>query len=150
MPRLESSALRGAVAGAAAAALWSLQQPLDVRVFGVRYSDTELLGTAVTRGPAWRPIGFLLHLANGAAFGAAYGLVAPRVPGPGAAKGLAAGMAEHLATWPLTGPLLRVHPARRRLPQLWGNHAAFAQAAWRHALFGAALGELNRRLAPPG
>jgi hypothetical protein len=33
---------RGALAGAAAAGVWALQQPLDQRVFGVRYDDTEL------------------------------------------------------------------------------------------------------------
>ena len=33
---------------------------------------------------------------------------------------------------------------------LWGNGRAFAQATWRHLLFGVVLGELERRLnAPP-
>jgi hypothetical protein len=39
-----------------------------------------------------------------------------------------------------------VHPARRQLPQLAGNRRAFAQATWRHLLFGVVLGELERRL----
>ena len=43
--------LRGALAGAAAAAVWAAQQPLDQRVFGVDYDDVELLGRFVTRGP---------------------------------------------------------------------------------------------------
>ena len=42
----------------------------------------ELLGKAVTRGPAWPAVGFALHLLNGAAFGAAYANVAPRLPLP--------------------------------------------------------------------
>jgi hypothetical protein len=34
----------------------------------------------------------------------------------------------------------------RELPQLWGSSRAFAQATWRHLLFGAVLGELERRM----
>src|ERR671937_508062 len=44
----------------------------------------------------------------------------------------------------------RVHPARRELPALAGNGRAFGQSAWRHLLFGVVLGELERRLNPPG
>ena len=47
-------------------------------VFGVPYDDEELLGKAVTRGPAWPPVGVALHVANGALFGAVYANVAPR------------------------------------------------------------------------
>ena len=43
----------------------------------------------------------------------------------------------------------RVHPAAGELPQLWGSGRAFAQATWRHLLFGTVLGELERRLNPP-
>ena len=74
--------VRGALAGAVAAAVWAAQQPLDKRVFGVDYDDTEILGKLVTRGPAWRPIGVALHVLNGAAFGAAYAAVAPSVQLP--------------------------------------------------------------------
>jgi hypothetical protein len=142
--------LRGAVAGAAAAAVWALQQPLDRRVFGVPYDDTELLGRwVVPSGAAWQPAGVALHLANGAVFGAAYANVAPSLPVPPMLRGPLAGLAEHLATWPGTAVLDRVHPARSDLPQLWGSGRAFAQATWRHVLFGFVLGELERRLNPP-
>ena len=63
--------LRGAACGAVAAAVWGLQQPLDKLAFSSRYDDVELLGKGVTRGDAWYPIGFALHMGNGAAFGAA-------------------------------------------------------------------------------
>ena len=43
----------------------------------------------------------------------------------------------------------RVHPARNELPDLWGNGRAFAQATWRHLLFGVVLGELERRFNAP-
>src|SRR3954452_8853844 len=64
--------LRGALAGAVAAGVWAAQQPLDKRVFGFDYDDTELLGKLVTRNAAWVPVGAALHVANGAALGALY------------------------------------------------------------------------------
>src|SRR5258708_37403932 len=54
--------LSGAVCGAVAAVVWGLQQPLHKLVFGSPYDDIELLGKAVTRGPAWYSIGFALHI----------------------------------------------------------------------------------------
>jgi hypothetical protein len=143
--------LRGALAGAVAAGVWAAQQPLDRRAFGVDYDDAELLGAIVTRrrrSAGTFALGTGLHLANGALFGAAYSLVAPSLGGPAAARGLAAGMAEHLATWPATRVLGAWHPIGSQFPRLWGNHRAFAQATWRHALFGVVLGELERRLNP--
>ena len=59
-----------------------------------------------------------------------------------------AGLAEHLAGWPLVTLVDRHHPARSELETLGGNRRAFAQAAWRHLLFGFVLGELERRLNP--
>jgi hypothetical protein len=140
---------RGALAGAVAAGVWAAQSPLDQRVFGVPYLDEELLGKAVTRGPGWRPLGAALHVLNGALFGAAYANVAPAIPLPAWARGPAAGLAEHLATWPLTLLIDEHHPARGEMPRLAGNGRAFAQATWRHLLFGFVLGELERRLNPP-
>jgi hypothetical protein len=140
---------RGALAGALAAGVWSAQAPLDMRAFGVPYSDEAVLGKALTRGPAWPLVGVSLHLLNGAAFGAAYANVAPRLPLPTWARGPLAGLAEHLSTWPLTLAVERVHPARADLPPLWGSTRAFAQSAWRHLLFGAVLGELERRFNGP-
>jgi hypothetical protein len=139
--------LRGALAGAAAAAVWAAQQPLDKRIFGVEYDDAELVGRlAHLRGPAARPGGLALHLVNGALFGAAYANAAPSLPGPRALRGPAAALTEHLATWPL---MIVVDRLDLGLPKLWGDPKAFAQATWRHVLFGAVLGELERRLNPP-
>ena len=141
--------VRGAVAGAFAAGVWAAQQPADKRVFGVDYDDTELLGKAVTRSSAWPVVGLALHLGNGAMLGAAYAALAPRMPVPSWARGPLVGMAEHLATWPLTVVVDRLHPARGDMPRLAGSWRAFAQATWRHALFGVVMGELERRLNPP-
>src|ERR671913_2515206 len=92
--RLERS-MRGAAAGAVGAAVWAAQEPLDKRVFGVDYSDVELLGKAVTRGDEWPAVGLAIHIANGAAFGAGYALAKPFLPGPAVGRAVIAAMAEH-------------------------------------------------------
>lgn len=149
MPLDQAITARGAVAGALAAGAWAAQQPLDKRVFGVDYDDAELLGKTVTQGGAWPVVGLAMHLANGAVFGAVYANVARRIPLPSWARGPAAGLAEHLATWPAMAAVDRFHPARRDLPDLALNGRAFAQATWRHLLFGLVLGEIERRLNAP-
>jgi hypothetical protein len=141
--------LRGALAGAVAAGVWAAQQPLDKRVFGSDYDDVEVLGKLVTDGPAWAPVGAALHLANGAALGAAYANLAPRLPLPSWARGPAAALAEHASTWPLAALVDSLHPARSDIPRLISSPRAFAQATWRHLLFGIVLGELERRLNGP-
>ena len=138
--------LRGAVCGAIAAAVWALQQPLDKLVFGSRADDVELLGKALTRGEGWYPLGLALHMHNGALFGAAYANLAPALPIAPELRGPAVALAEHLITWPLVALSDHFHPARRQLPAMARNRRAFAQATWRHALFGVVLGELERRL----
>jgi hypothetical protein len=138
--------LNGALAGATAAAVWAAQQPLDKRVFDSQYDDIELLGRLVARGPGATAAGFAMHVANGAIFGAAYALVRPLVPAPPLVTGAAAGLLEHFATWPLVRVVDRVHPARSELVPLTGNRRAFAQATWRHLLFGLTLAEIERRL----
>jgi hypothetical protein len=140
----------GALAGVVAAAVWAAQQPLDKRVFGSSYDDVELLGKLVQRGEGWQLPGLGLHLANGAVFGALYSLVRPVFPGPALLAGVSAGLAEHAGFWPAVGLVDRHHPARKELVALSGNRRAFAQAAWRHLLFGLVLGELERRLNADG
>jgi hypothetical protein len=138
--------VRGAVAGAVAAGVWAAQQPLDKPVFGCPYDDTELLGKTITRGASWPLVGIVMHLGNGALIGAAYANVAPRLPLPSWSRGPIVALTEHLASWPLTMTVDRVHPARDELPKLAGSWRAFAQATWRHLLFGVVMGELERRL----
>jgi hypothetical protein len=138
--------LRGAVSGALAATVWALQQPLDKLVFGSSYDDVELLGRAVTSGDGWYPVGLAFHIQNGALFGAIYANVAPVLPLPPPLRGPALALTEHFALWPLAALSDRFHPARRQLIPLAGNRRALVQGAWRHALFGIILGELERRL----
>jgi hypothetical protein len=135
---------RSVLAGAAAATLWGLQEPLDQRLFRCDYSDIALLGKFVTRGRHWRAAGFAIHAVNGAVFGLVFHearrLVADDV------RKLAVGMAlaEHATLYPLCYFIDRHHPARGEagIPPLFTNPRAYAQATWRHALFGTVLGRL--------
>jgi hypothetical protein len=138
--------IRGALAGALAAGVWAAQMPLDKRLLGTDFDDVELLGKAISRRRAWPLAGTLAHLCNGALFGAAYANLAPRTPLPSWARGPAAGLAENFATWPLTALAERLHPAREELPAAFASPRALAASTWRHLLFGALLGELERRL----
>jgi hypothetical protein len=140
------SSLRGGVAGAVATVVMTLEQPLDKRLFDSRYDDVEILGKLVTRGDHWRPIGFVLHVQNGAFLGAAYARLKPSLPGPPILRGLLAGLIEHVAAWPLTTLVDRYHPARKELPKLSANPRAFGQATIRHAVFGIVLGLLEDAL----
>jgi hypothetical protein len=119
---------------------------LDKRLFDSRYDDVEILGKLVTRGDAWQPIGFALHVQNGAILGAGYARLKPSLPGPAVLRGLLAGLIQHVATWPMTVLVDRYHPARKELPKLAANTRAFGQATIRHAVFGVVLGLLEAAL----
>jgi hypothetical protein len=122
-----SRRLRAAAAGAAAAVIWGLQEPLDRRVFGCDYSDVEFLG----RGR--RSVGFVVHAANGALFGVVFDLARQRVDLDQRRLALGLALAEHMALWPLMVLAER---------DLLTSSRAFAQATYRHALFGILLGRL--------
>jgi hypothetical protein len=132
--------VRGGVAGAVATVAMTLGQPFDKRLFNSEYDDIKILGKLVTRGDHWKPIGWVLHVQNGALLGAAYARLKPSLPGSPVVRGLLLGLGEHVLAWPLTGLFDRYHPARKQLPTLAGNSRAFAQATIRHAVFGAVLG----------
>lgn len=133
---------RAAAAGAAAALVWAALEPLDRRLFRCRYSDVELLGKGVTRGPLWPLAGLALHAANGAAFGVAFHEAQRRTDLPKRPLALGLALAEHVALYPLSALTDRYHPARDELPKLARNPRAFAQATVRHAVFGVVLGRL--------
>ncbi len=122
-----SPRVRAAAAGSVAAVVWGLQEPLDRRVFGCDYSDVLFLG----RGH--RSVGFVVHAANGALFGLAFDAVRRRVDVDQRRLALALALAEHLALWPFISLVDR---------SLVTSPRAFAQATYRHALFGFVLGRL--------
>ena len=138
-----SSYLRSAGAGAAAATIWGLAEPLDQKALRYDYSDVALLGKAVTRGRGWRTLGLTMHAANGVAFGLAYEAMSRRVSVDRRRLALGLALAEHVGLYPLSYFVDRYHPARGEpgIPRLL-DPRAFAQASWRHLLFGAALGRL--------
>ena len=137
------SRARSAAAGAAAAAVWALQEPLDTRVVGHDYSDVAFLGKLITRGPSWWPLGFAVHVTNGAVFGLAFDKVRHRLDVD--QRRLAIGMAlgEHFVLFSLGAAVDRYHPARGEpgLARMFSKRA-FVLATWRHALFGWVLGRL--------
>jgi hypothetical protein len=137
------SRLRSAAAGAVAAGVWAAQEPLDRRLFRHDYSDVALLGKLVTRGPAWRPAGLAIHLANGAVFGVVYDEARRRVDVNPRRLALGMALGEHLTLFSLGAVVDRYHPARGQ-PGLAPLFCArgFVQATWRHALFGWVLGRL--------
>ena len=135
---------RSVLAGAAAATLWGLQEPLDRRLFRCDYSDIALLGKFVTRGRHWRAAGFAVHAVNGAIFGLAFHEARRLVAGDVRKLGMGMALAEHATLYPLCYFIDRHHPARGEegIPPLFTNPRAYAQATWRHALFGFALARL--------
>jgi hypothetical protein len=136
--------LRSALAGSAAALVWAAQEPLDQRILGCDYSDVAVLGKGVTRGPRWRAAGLAFHLLNGAGFGLALHEARARLDVDPRKLALGMALAEHIALYPLCYLVDRYHPARGEpgIPPLLTNPRAFAQATWRHALFGTVLGRL--------
>ena len=134
---------RGALAGMVGTAAWAAAEPLACRLFGTPYGDVRLLGAALTRGPAWRPAGVALHLANGAVFGAAFA----RLGGRGVGPAMLAAQVENVALWPGMALVDRLHPDRRSgaWPPLLRNGRVFVQEVAVHAAFGLVLGLLTRR-----
>jgi hypothetical protein len=135
--------IRAAAAGAAAAAVWALQEPIDRRIVGHDYSDVALLGRFVTRGPGWWKAGFAIHIANGAVFGLVFDEARRRIDVDQRKLALAMATMEHLTLFSLGALVDRYHPARGEpgLAPLFSKQA-FVQATWRHALFGWVLGRL--------
>ena len=124
--------------------VWAAQEPLDQRVFGCDYSDVAVLGKGLTRGSRWRTVGLAAHAANGGLFGLVFHEARTRLPIDGRRLALGMALAEHLTLYPLCYFVDRYHPARGEpgVPPLLRNGRAFAQATWRHALFGVTLGRL--------
>jgi hypothetical protein len=135
--------VRPAAAGALAATVWGLAEPLDQRLLRCDYSDIALLGKAVTRRH-WRLTGFAIHAVNGAIFGLVFQMLRGRVRTNPRTLALGLALGEHALLYPLCYFVDRHHPARGEpgIPPLFTNARAYLQATWRHALFGALLGRL--------
>jgi hypothetical protein len=113
--------MRAAAAGAFAATVWGLQEPLDRRLFRCDYSDVRLVG------------GLGVHALNGALFGVVFNAIRKRTQIDQRRLAVGLALAEHTALWPLMALLDR---------ELATSPRAFAQGLYRHALFGLVLGRL--------
>ena len=144
--RASTGRARAAAAGAAAATVWALLEPLDERVFRSDYRDVALLGKLVTRGPGWKAAGFALHAANGALFGLAFDAVRRRTDVAPRRLALGLALTENVVLYPLAALVDAKHPRRgeRHLPPLL-RPRVFAQETFRHAIFGLVLGSLVER-----
>ena len=111
-----------AAAGAVAASVWSLLEPIDRRLLRCDYSDVLLLGMTFTRGRLAWPVGFAIHAANGALFGLAFDRVRQRVPYSKEQVAIGMALAEHVALYPLSYFVDR-YPARGQagIPPLFTN-----------------------------
>ncbi len=136
--------VRGGVAGAAAATLWRLCDPVLKRTFGTPYADAELLGPFVTQGRLEPVANLVTHAAGGFAFG----YVFTRLGGRGVRQGVAAALVENTLLWPGLAVFDRIHPRRRsgEWPRLVDDPRVFAQATAGHTIFGVLLGVLSRRV----
>lgn len=124
--------------------MWAAQEPLDQRLLRYDYSDVAILGKGVTRGRHWRHVGWAIHLANGALFGLTYREARRHLDADPRRLALGMALTEHVALYPFCAVVDRYHPARGEpgIPMLLTSPRAFAQATWRHALFGFVLGRL--------
>lgn len=132
---------RGALAGMAAAGVWSALEPTLSRAMGTTYTDTRLLGRLVRpSGRGWRVAGLAMHAVNGAGAGAAFAALGLRGP----RAGFVAAQAEAVALWPGMALMDAIHPDRRsgRWPRLVTDRRVFAQEAILHGIFGVVLGLL--------
>src|SRR5436305_10463678 len=99
-------ALRGAVAGIAAAAAWMACDPILKRAFGTPYCDSELIGPFITRGPLEPVANLVTHAAGGALFGHLF----ERLGGRGIRAGVVAALVENAVLWPGVRVFDRLHP----------------------------------------
>lgn len=131
------TAVRGAAAGATAAAAWLAVEPLLARALGTGYTDARLLGRMASERHH-RAFGIAAHTLNGAAFGAVFALAGARGP----RAGLVWAGVENVVAWPGMALMDRIHPDRRSgdWPPLLTDGRVFAQETTVHLLFGLLLG----------
>ena len=130
--RTEEEAGRTELVGAGAV---GRQAPLTAAV--ILSAGTVLVASVLS---ALSLIGAGLGARGSWAFGLAWAAVDRRR----AVSPVALALVENAALWPLTALVERHHPARGEpgVPPILRSGRAFAQACWRHALFGWLLGRL--------
>ncbi len=133
-------------AGVISVVAYTAVMETDRRITGSRIDDLILLGRpAVPNRPdVARPVGAVLHLANGAVIGLAYAALAhDRLPGPAWLRGVAALTIENLSLYPVMSVARNVHPAMvdGQLDDYW-TWPAFVESLPPHLVYGAMIGPL--------
>jgi hypothetical protein len=135
--------LHAAAAGVVAAAAWIAAEPAIRRLAGGPHRELRLISGLVSPNRGGDRLGLAVHLANGAAFGAAFS----RLGGYGIPRAVLAAQAENAILWPGMAVADRVHPDVRSgaWPRLLSDRGAIAQEVGGHLVFGVVLGALLRR-----
>jgi hypothetical protein len=134
--------LHAALAGAAAAAAWVATEPVTRRLAGGTHRELRLISGTLAGERGGDSLGWAVHLANGAAFGAAF----RRLGGHGLVRAVAAAQAENMVLWPGMAIVDRIHPDVRSgaWPKLFTDPGTIAQEIAGHVVFGVVLGALVR------
>jgi hypothetical protein len=135
--------IHAAAAGAVAAAAWIAAEPRIKRAVGGRHRELRLISGLISPARGGTGLGLAVHLANGAAFGVAFG----RLGGHGVRRAVLAAQAENALLWPGMAIADRVHPDVRSgaWPKLLTDPGTIAQEIGGHLVFGVTLGVLLRR-----
>ena len=136
-------------AGAISVVAYTAVMEFDRKISGSRIDDLILLGRPLVsnRPDLARPVGAVVHLANGALIGLGYAaLVNDRLPVPAWLRGVTALMVENLSLYPVMRVARNVHPAMRdgQLDDYW-TWPAFAESLPPHLVYGALIGPLYER-----
>lgn len=144
-PRLR----RGAVAGLAGGAAFSLVMSIDQRLSGCPADDYRMLADFGPFARWWPVVGRLVHAVNSVAVGVTYSAIEHRLRGPGWLRGLTFAMAENAILWPVILLIDKVHPAVRSgaLPR-YNQPIPAALEIVRHIAYGVVLGAVYGRLSP--
>ena len=110
---------------------------------GGTHRELRLISGLLAPGRGGAGLGLAVHLANGAAFGVAFG----RLGGHGVRRAVLAAQAENAVLWPGMAIADRVHPDVRSgaWPKLLTDRGTIAQEIGGHLVFGVVLGALLRR-----
>jgi hypothetical protein len=132
--------VRAAAAGAAAAAVWVAVEPVWRRALRSPHSELRLVGRMLASESSWKPVGLVMHLANGAIFGMAF----DRLGGRGVRTAVLAAQVENALLWPSMLIVDRIHPDVRdgSWPPLARDPRVIAHEVAGHLVFGVVLGGL--------
>lgn len=136
-------------AGFVSVVAYTAVMEFDRRITGSRIDDLILLGRPVVpnRPNLARPVGAVVHLANGALIGLGYAALAhDRLPGPAWLRGVTALLVENASLYPVMSVARNVHPAMRdgQLDDYW-TWPAFVESLPPHIVYGAMVGPLYDR-----